>query len=259
MNAVQWVARWLSRLLPRQERVHPWENYPLAPETRVILQLAAGDALGYDQLHATPERVLLAALEDEAVEAWLRDGTPGAVEAAREALLPVLASPAVAAEARAGAPSPRVGHMLSHAFERTRRRGATVMSRGDLVAGLGATEGETARLLAGCALRAVLDVSPRDDLPEEAEVEDAEVAVYVLNDDTSTMEDVLHILAHGFDLPGRRAYHRMLTTHYRGCAHVGTYPRARAEERLANATRHAAERFCLIRFHRGKVLGPPYR
>jgi len=50
-----------------------------------------------------------------------------------------------------------------------------------------------------------------------------------------------------------------LTTHYRGCAHVGTYPRARAEERLANATRHAAERFCLIRFHRGKVLGPPYR
>lgn len=261
MRLLKRVAGLFARAFPNHVSVlsRTFEEYPLADETRVILTLAQQDALAYGQIHATPERTLLVALEDDGFASHVasRSGV-GAIEALREALLLALASPKVAAESRAIPRSPRLTLTLGHALERMRRRGATKISRGDLLVGLASTEGETSCLLverSGSAER--LDEPTRSALPAPAGADAEALAIYVLNDDLSTMEDVMRILEQGFGLSVRRAFHRMMTAHHVGHAHVGTFSRREAEERLASAHRHAEARGSKVRFYRGAATPEP--
>lgn len=263
MSLLERVAGVLSRAFPNHISVlsRSFEEYPLTVEARVILELAQRDAVAYAQIHATPERTLLAALEDDGVASFVAAQPGASLEAFRDRLLIALASPAVAEEARRVARSQRLMLTLGHALERMRRRGQNLMSRGDLLTGLAATEGETARLLAphmkaGGIEASGLDATPKAELPMEAQKGDESVAIYTLNDDVSTMEDVMRILEHGFDMSVRRAFHRMMTTHHVGQAHLGTYPRKRADELLEKASRHAAARRTKIRFFVGRPPSP---
>ncbi len=197
----------------------------------------------------------MCALEDEGIAAYLGSLPRANVETLRESLLLALANPIVSAEARSLQPSERLTLALGHALERMRRRGAEAISRGDLLAGLRATEGDTARLLAPLGVDpAVLDDSPKETLPERADATDATVTVYVLDDSVSTMEDVMRILEHGFGMSVRTAFHRMLTTHHEGHARIGTFPRAKADELLEKANRHTKARGSSVRFFVGRAI-----
>jgi ATP-dependent Clp protease adapter protein ClpS len=256
MKLLERLARRLSRVFPNHVGVvsRTFEEYPLSNAARVILTLAQADARAYAQIQATPERALLCALEDEGIAAHIAS-LPGAnVETLREALLLALANPVVSAEARSLRPSERLTLALGHALERMRRRGAEAISRGDLLAGLRATEGETARLLGPLGVDpAALDDSPKKPLPERADPTDATVTIYVLDDSVSTMEDVMRILEHGFAMSVRTAFHRMLTTHHDGHARIGTFARAQADELLEKADRHTKARGSSVRFFVGRA------
>ena len=255
MTILRRAAGLLSRVFPKHVAMlsGTFDEYPRTPRVGVILTLSEQDAVAYGQIRATPERVLLAALEDEEVAAHV--ASRGAtVEAWREALLVTLATPSVAAEARAVPRSKRLTLGLGHALERMRRRGAAFISRGDLLAGLASTEGETSRLLATLSVDLTrLDTETAQELPERASATEPRVAIYVMNDAVSTMEDVMRVLEHGFDMSVRTAFHRMLTTHVSGHAHIGTYPRAKANELLTKAERHADARSCKVRFYVGRA------
>ncbi len=227
---------------------HAFEAYPRSPRVVVLLTLAQQDALAYGQLHATPERVMLAALEDPGVSAHVaeRGADP---ERLRSELLIALASREVALEARAIPRPERTQHTLGQALERMRRRGAQTLSRGDLLAGLATTEGATSRLLAALAIAPTeLDSDAESPLPPAADAAAARVRVYVLNDDVSTMDDVMRILEQGFRLPVRTACHRTLATHHLGHAEVGEYSRSEATTLLDAAARHAKARGSGVRF-----------
>lgn len=244
------TARWLARTFPRHVTVpgHAFEAYPRAPRVGVLFTLAQQDALAYGHVHATPERVMLAALEDPGVAAHL--AARGAdLERLRSELLVALASSRVADEARAVPRPTRTQHTLGQALERMRRRGAKVLSRGDVLAGLAATEGATSRLLAALPIApAELDADDEAPLPPAAAAGDARVRVFVLNDDVSTMDDVMRILEQGFGLPVRTACHRTLATHVLGHAELGEYPRSEADALLDAAARQSKARRSSVRF-----------
>ena len=65
------------------------------------------------------------------------------------------------------------------------------------------------------------------------------VAIFLLNDDVSTMEGVLAVLHDAFAKGHAEALHLMLTTHNEGRANVGRYPPAEAEELRARAVARA--------------------
>ncbi len=247
------AARALARVFPRHVAVlaHDSDAYPLASEVRVAFRLAQQDAIAYGQLQPTPERLLLAALEnDPLVQALERAG--GRVEPMREELLFALASPAVAAEARALPRSPRLARVLAHALERSRRLSRAELTFGDVLAGLASTEGLPWRLRGGLALDyAAFDTPMREPLAAPADPGASRVSLWILNDDVSKMEDVMRILEQGLSMPVRRACHLMMSTDAHGHARIGTYPRAEAEAHRARAQRHADARSSPLQFHLG--------
>ncbi len=256
MSILGRVASALSRVFPKHVRVlsRDLDRYPLANDARVVMTLAEQDALVYGQLHATPERVLLAALENDLLVEKLGTQPGFALEKLREALLLSLARPEVVAEARAGLLSPRHAQVLAHALERSRRHLRPTISLGDVLAALASTEGETSRLLAALGLDfSAFDAKLTEPLAEKAGADDARVSVWTLDDATSTMEDVMRILEQGFAVPVRRAWYVMMTTHYEGHARVGTYARSEAEAHLALAKKHADTRKAPLRFYLGKA------
>lgn len=256
MSLLQRAARALSRVFPKHVRVLSLdlEAYPLATDTRVVMTLAQQDALAYAHLNATPERTLLAALENDLLVQKLAERPAFGLEPMREALLLALARPDVVAEARAKEPSPRNARVLAHALERMRRHLRTTMTLGDLLAAIASTEGEASRLLAPLALDfAAFDSKLVEPLAPAAGADDARVSVWALDDTTSRMDDVMRILEQGFRIPVRRAWHVMMTTHHEGQARVGTYPRAEAEAHIARAKSHADARKTPLRFHVGKA------
>jgi len=256
MSFLHRAALALSRVFPNHVRVltRELEAYPLATDTRVVMTLAQQDALVYGHLNATPERTLLAALENDALVEKLAARPGFHLEAMREALLLALARPDVVTEARAKEPSPRSAHVLAHALERSRRHMRATITLGDLLAAIASTEGEASRLLTPLALDfAAFDPKLVAPLAAPAGADDARVSVWALDDTTSRMDDVMRILEHGFQISVRRAWHVMMTTHHEGHAKVGTFPRAEAEAHLARAKSHADARKAPLRFHVGKA------
>lgn len=255
MSLIGRVASALSRVFPNHVRVMSAElaQYPFANDAKVVVELANQDALAYGQTQPTPERVFLAALEnDRVVERLGLDAA--AAEKLREALLVALARPEITAEARAVKPSPRFARLLAHALERSRRNLRPDLSIGDLFAGIASTEGEASRIAAPLGIDfAKLDTKLVEPLAPVADANEPRVSVWTLDDEVSTMEDVMRILEHGFAISVRRAYHVMSTTHHEGHARVGTYSRAEAEAHLARAKGHADARRSPLRFHVGKA------
>lgn len=256
MSVLRRAALALSRVFPRHVHVvsRGFDGYPLASDTRVVLTLAQDDALAYGQIQAVPERVLLAALENDLLVGKLAERPGFRLEPMREALLLALARPDVVTEARAAAISPRHVQVLAHALERSRRHHRAEITLGDLLAALASTEGEASRLLAPLGLDfAACDAKLVAPLAPAANEADARVSVWTLDDATSRMDDVMRILEHGFGIPVRRAWHVMMTTHYEGHARVGTFTRAEANAHLARAKAHAEARRAPLRFHVGKA------
>lgn len=249
------VANALSRVFPNHVRVMKRElqDYAFTNDAKVTVELASVDALAYGQVQPTPERLFLAALENDSLVERLTKKPEFAVEKLREALLVSLARPEVVAEARAVRPSPRYASVLAQALERSRRHQRAAIGMGDVLAGIASTEGEASRLAGPLAIDfAAFDTKLVEALASPATAGDTRVSVWTLDDTTSTMEDVMRILEHGFGISVRRAWHVMMTTHYEGHARVGTYSRADADAHLARAKSHAEARKSPLRFHVGK-------
>jgi ATP-dependent Clp protease adaptor protein ClpS len=60
-------------------------------------------------------------------------------------------------------------------------------------------------------------------------------AVFVINDDVTPMDFVIHILATVFELPGQNAAQVMYTAHLNGKAYVRSLPKSEARRRIGQA------------------------
>lgn len=254
MSFLDRVGSLLERAFPNHVFVSKLERYPLATDAKVALILARQDALAYGQVHATPERVLLAMLENEPFADKIRARPGVALEKLREGLLVALAGPELSLESRSRRAPARLERVMGQALERSRRGGRTHVSFGDLLFGLAATEGRQAKLIddVGVAYE-LLDPPQLETMPEAASDQDETVSVWTLDDDRSTMNDVMRTLERAFGLPVRHAFHVMFTTHECGQARVGTYPAATARVHLAKAREYTGERDCPLRFHVGRA------
>ena len=57
--------------------------------------------------------------------------------------------------------------------------------------------------------------------------------VFLMNDDFTPMEFVVHVLERFFDMDSETATHTMLRIHNEGAAECGFYPRQEAEQKVA--------------------------
>ena len=67
--------------------------------------------------------------------------------------------------------------------------------------------------------------------------------VFLMNDDFTPMEFVVHVLERFFDMDSETATHTMLRIHNEGAAECGFYPRQEAEQKVAEVLAFA-ERHC---------------
>lgn len=254
MSLLDRVGSLLERTFPNHVFVSRIDRYSLAEDAKVALVLARQDALAYGQVHATPERVLLAMLENEPFADKIRARRGVELEKLRECLLLTLAGPELSLESRSRRAPARLDRVMGQALERSRRGGRSRVSFGDLLFGLAATEGRQATVVEDIAVAyESLDSPQLEIMPDAASEEDETVSVWTLDDDQSTMNDVMRTLERAFGLPVRHAFHVMFTTHECGRARVGTYSAATARGHLAKAREYTGERNCPLRFHVGKA------
>ncbi len=215
----------------------------------MIHMYRTGEAMGYDEdvelhlqvaaLHAqrtkslvVPETLLLALLEDVDVAG----GFGSELEPSRaqlEADGPRWPHERASSVAHWSQPA---RDALGFGAWRTVRAGRRRLTRGDVLSGLTRSGGIAGPL----ATRLVPERYDRIAVtPDGTWARPGWASVFVVNDDATTMDFVVHVLCGCFGLKDLAAISRMMRTHKRGSAHVGSWPRAEAEALAARARAEA--------------------
>lgn len=181
----------------------------------------------------TAETLLAAALEDE-------DIAPLFTEAAR-----VEIHRAASAPGGADGQDARTGSLVRRAVARAREQGRSVVSRGDLLESIGASPTVAGRLVREAKLDVGrFDARREDPMPEEAIAPSAHssLAIHLLDDDASQLDDVTDVLTTAFGAPADRALYLAVRTHHVSHARVGRYRTTDAMALVAAATVMARNR-----------------